>query len=99
MFRQLIDAGELLEVNFLRVGSIVETEIVSCNISSRLPVPDLDAVLWALGNLLCSDDISARIGLFTLRNPDLPIHFLGAKGQVIAFGAADHPAAKVLYVN
>jgi len=32
-------------------------------------------------------------------NPDLPINFVCSKSEEVAFNAADHTAAKVLYVD
>src|SRR5688572_7255858 len=59
MLRQFIELGEVLGVDFLGVGRVLETKITHCDLAAALPVPDLDAVLWPLVNLFGGNDIAA----------------------------------------
>src|SRR5262249_57760439 len=74
-------------------------ECLGPSLGSAFPIPDRDAVFRCLRNLVAGDDIAAGIRTASLRNPDLPVDFFRSKGEVIAFDAADHAAAKVLYVD
>src|SRR5262245_50118977 len=94
---QFDELGEVLQVDLLGVRRVREAILAGGDLGAALPVPDLDTVLRRLVHLLGSDDIAAGIGLITVRDPHLPIDVLGAKREMIAFGAANHAAAEVLH--
>src|SRR5262245_31533674 len=85
---QFIEFGEILHVDLLGIRRIREAIIAGGDLGAALPIPDLDTVLRRLVNMLGGNDIAAGIGTITLRDPHLPIDVLGAKREMIAFGAA-----------
>src|SRR5262245_16814584 len=97
--RQFIHVGESFHIHLFGASCILEGEILGPNLGAAFPIPDRDAVFRCLRNLVAGDDIAAGIGTASLRNPDLPVDFFRSKGEVIAFDAANHTAAKVLYVD
>src|SRR5947207_7429714 len=78
LVRQFVGIAKILRIDLLGTGRVVEAEIVGRDLTPGLPVPDLDAILRSLVNLLGGDDIAAGIGGSTLCDPDLPVDLLGA---------------------
>src|SRR5438477_9877638 len=73
LLRQFIGIGHFLRVHLLGIGRVVEAEIIGRDFAPGLPVPELDAVLRPLVDVLGGDDIPAGIRMIALRDPDLPI--------------------------
>ena len=90
---------ELIEVNQSRAGRRLEREVRLGDLAAGLPVPKLDGVLGRVRDSRGRDDVPARTRFRALRHPDLPVHVFGAEGEVVAFDAAEDPAAQVLHVR
>jgi hypothetical protein len=61
--------------------------------------PDVDAVLRRFVHLRAGDGVAAGIRTTPLSNPDLPVHVLRSKRQMIAFDASDHATSQVLGIQ
>src|SRR5262245_26313054 len=92
---QLIRVGKLAGLQLLCARRRLEGEIVSGDLGARFPIPEVDGVLRPPLHCLGGHDIAAGIGAITLSDPNLPIHLLGPKGEMIAFLSVDHATAKI----
>src|SRR6516165_3661125 len=93
-----IEFGDFCRRQFLGAGGDFQFETVERNLGARFPCPDIEGVLRPPGNLLARDDIPARIGASSLRDPDLPIDLFCSESKVIAFDAMDYTASQILHV-
>ena len=85
---------ELVDAYLLRPSRWIECEVRRGNLAAGLPVPKLDGVLRPVGDSHGRDDVPARTRFRALRHPDLPVHVLGAEGEVVTLDAADDAAAE-----
>ena len=83
---------------FLGIGGNLQFETIRRGFGARFPSPNVERVLRLPSNLLARDNIAARVGAGTLRDPDLPIDLLRPESEVIAFDAVDHAASEVFRV-
>src|SRR6516225_5157214 len=93
-----IKLGDLVWRQFLGTGRNRQFETVGSDLGARFPRPNIEGVLRPPGNLLARDDIAARIGAGSLRDPDLPIDLFRSKGKVVAFNAMDHTGSQILHI-
>src|SRR5579862_785235 len=77
----------------------LEAEGSRRNFVASLPVTDIERVLRRARDFGARDYIAAGIRVVSLSDPDLDIDLLHAKGEVIAFGAANNTAAQIFYLG
>src|SRR6516165_12162078 len=93
-----IKLGDFAWHQFFGTGGDLQFETIRRGFRARFPSPSIEGVLRPPCNLFAGDDVAARIGAGSLRDPDLPIDLLRPKSKVIAFDAMDHTASQVLSV-
>src|SRR6516164_8968271 len=94
----IIELGDFVRRQFLGTGGNLQFETVGSDFGARFPSPSIESVLRIPGNLLARDDITARIGAGSLRDPDLPIDLLRSKSKMVAFDAMDHTGSQILHI-
>src|SRR5579862_6036352 len=98
LVRQLVRIVQVLELHLLEFSRRLEAETICRHFASGLPVADIDRVLRPAVDFGAPDHVAAGIGTSAMGDPDLDIDVGHAKGEVIAFGAANNTAAQVVNI-